>query len=473
MVDKEKKGVIVGIDIGSTKICAVAGVYRPEIDKVELIGMIEEPTRKGLVVNGAVVNLEYTARALDSILTKLAIKANININNVIVNISGDDVEGKTHQGFITREDNRKTIQREEIEKLAIDIRKSFRATAGNVIIHTLPQDFLVDRDVTPHNPVGRYGVTLGGNFFLISTPHEPHLALRHTIEKVGIKQQNVTAFHPLTILHTLFSPLADSLSILNDKDREAGCAVVNIGSDTTEIAVFYENGLRHIAVIPFAGKSITNDLMRAFQIQFEDATTLKIIMGSILPNDINPNDIIKIPGEEGLPDREIVAKNVSIIIEERLKELAAMVMAELHISGHADNLFRGIMLTGGTANIEMIKDVFTLVTEKTVRIGNPYKNSFIETTLKELENPEYSTVVGLLLSGFYDLDDRVPSEVIWGEIASKQPQKPIVKPIPVVEPPKPEPEPEPEREKESIWDLFAKKIRLKDNDFGDMNGYTN
>lgn len=315
------KGVIVGIDIGSTKICAVAGIM-DEVGKVKILDIVEEPTQRGRVSNGTVVNLEFTARDIDRILNILSDKAEINIHNVIVNISGENVEGKAHQSFLTRDDSRSTIRKEEIERLAVDIRKSFRPTAGNIIIHTFPQEFIVDRAHVPDNPIGRFGITLGGNFFLISTPNDPHLALRRTIESVGVKVQNNHRFVPLKIVHTLFTPLADAMAVLSEIDKKLGVAVVNIGGDTTEIAIFQESGLRHIAVIPFAGKSITNDLVKAFQILPDHAEKLKLIMGAIPPDEVGKNDIIKIPGVEGLPDKEIVAQNVSIIIEERVKELA-------------------------------------------------------------------------------------------------------------------------------------------------------
>jgi cell division protein FtsA len=413
------KGVIVGIDIGSTKICAVAGIM-DNIGKVKILDMVEEPTQRGRVSNGTVVNLEFTARDIDRILTKLSDKADINIQNVIVNISGEYVEGRSHQNFLTRNDSRTTIRKEEIEKLAVDIRKSFRPTAGNVIIHTFPQEFIIDRVAVPDNPVGMFGVSLGGNFFLISTPSDPHLALQQTIERVEAKVQDGKKGVSLKIVHTLFSPLADSMSVLSETDKKNGVAVVNIGGDTTEVAIFHENGLRHISVIPFAGKSITNDLVKAFQVLPDHAEKLKLIMGDVPPDEVGKNDIIKIKGIEGLPDKEIVAKNVSVIIEERLKEIAAMVMAEILHSGYDGQLISGVVLTGGTSNIRMIKDVFDRVTNgMNIRVGNTVRN-IGESTLSKITDPRYATVIGLVLSGFLPLDERVPQEVIWGEIPESQ-----------------------------------------------------
>ena len=413
------KGVIVGIDIGSTKICAVAGIM-DEVGKVKILDIVEEPTQRGRVSNGTVVNLEFTAKDIDRILNILSDKADINIHNVIVNISGENVEGKAHQSFLTRDDSRSTIRKEEIERLAVDIRKSFRPTAGNIIIHTFPQEFIVDRAIVPDNPVGRFGITLGGNFFLISTPNDPHLALRRTIESVGVKVQNNHRFVPLKIVHTLFTPLADAMAVLSEIDKKLGVAVVNIGGDTTELAIFQESGLRHISVIPFAGKSITNDLVKAFQILPDHAEKLKLIMGAIPPDEVGKNDIIKIPGVEGLPDKEIVAQNVSIIIEERVKELASMVMAEIMHSGYDGQLISGVVLTGGTSNIAMIKEVFTKVTNgMNIRVGNTIRN-IGQTAVAKIADPKYATVVGLVLSGFMPLDERVPEEVIWGDIPESQ-----------------------------------------------------
>jgi len=471
------KGVIVGIDIGSTKICAVAGIM-DDVGKVKILDIVEEPTQRGRVSNGTVVNLEFTAKDIDRILNILSDKAEINIQNVIVNISGEYVEGKTHQSFLTRDDSRSTIRKEEIEKLAVDIRKSFRPTAGNIIIHTFPQEFIVDRTHVPDNPVGRFGITLGGNFFLISTPNDPHLALRKTIESVGVKVQNNRRFVPLKIVHTLFTPLADAMAVLSETDKKLGVAVVNIGGDTTEIAILHESGLRHISVIPFAGKSITNDLVKAFQILPDHAEKLKLIMGAVPPNEVGKNDIIKIPGVEGLPDKEIVAQNVSIIIEERMKEIATMVMAEIMHSGYEGQLISGVVLTGGTANIAMIKEVFGVVTNgMNIRVGNTIRN-IGETAVSKITDPKYSTVVGLVLSGFVPLDERVPEEVIWGDVPESQIS--LHQTNHVFENRSNGKKEEPVQEEEQgggIFGWFKKKVssagKIVNNDMGDDKNYTN
>ncbi|MBA4852926.1 cell division protein FtsA [Emticicia sp. BO119] len=472
------KGVIVGIDIGSTKICAVAGIM-DEVGKVKILDIVEEPTQRGRVSNGTVVNLEFTAKDIDRILNILSDKAEINIHNVIVNISGENVEGKAHQSFLTRDDSRSTIRKEEIERLAVDIRKSFRPTAGNIIIHTFPQEFIVDRAIVPDNPVGRFGITLGGNFFLISTPNDPHLALRRTIESVGVKVQNNHRFVPLRIVHTLFTPLADAMAVLSEIDKKLGVAVVNIGGDTTEIAIFQESGLRHISVIPFAGKSITNDLVKAFQILPDHAEKLKLIMGAIPPDEVGKNDIIKIPGVEGLPDKEIVAQNVSIIIEERVKELASMVMAEIMHSGYDGQLISGVVLTGGTSNIAMIKEVFTKVTNgMNIRVGNTIRN-IGQTAVSKITDPKYATVVGLVLSGFMPLDERVPEEVIWGDVPESQVSMGNYNngydtPNNRVNGKKEEPPQEEEQNGGGIFGWFKKKVSSAGKiDMGDDKNYTN
>lgn len=472
------KGVIVGIDIGSTKICAVAGIM-DEVGKVKILDIVEEPTQRGRVSNGTVVNLEFTAKDIDRILNVLSDKAEINIHNVIVNISGENVEGKAHQSFLTRDDSRSTIRKEEVERLAVDIRKSFRPTAGNIIIHTFPQEFIVDRAHVPDNPIGRFGITLGGNFFLISTPNDPHLALRRTIESVGVKVQNNHRFVPLKIVHTLFTPLADAMAVLSEIDKKLGVSVVNIGGDTTEIAIFHENGLRHISVIPFAGKSITNDLVKAFQILPDHAEKLKLIMGAIPPDEVGKNDIIKIPGVEGLPDKEIVAQNVSIIIEERVKELASMVMAEIMHSGYDGQLISGIVLTGGTSNIAMIKEVFTKVTNgMNVRVGNTVRN-IGQTAVAKITDPKYATVVGLVLSGFMPLDERVPEEVIWGDVPESQVSigsynNGYETPSNKMNGKKEEPPHEEEQNGGGIFGWFKKKVSSAGKiDMGDDKNYTN
>ncbi len=418
------KGIIVGIDIGSTKICAVAGIANDN-GEVTILAMVEEPTKNGRVTKGSVVNLDLTANDIDNILNRLSDSANINIENVIVNISGENVEGKSHQNFLTRNDSRTTITEVEIIQLAIDIRKSYSPTVGNIIIHTFPQEFVVDRDAVPENPIGRFGIKLGGNFFLISTPSGPYTALQSTISRVGAKVQDNRKKTPLKVVKTLFSPIADSLAVLSENDKKTGVAVVNIGGETTEVAIFHEYGLRHISVIPFAGKSITNDLVKAFQILPTDAENLKIIIGAVPTHELSDFDIIKINGVDGLPDKDVVAKDVSIIIEERLKEIAAMVMAEIIHSGYEGQLISGIILTGGTANIQMIQEVFYHVSNKmNIRVGRTLRN-IKNTEIANIKNPKYSTVVGLLLSGFVKLDERVSDDVIFGDTYKSDPIPPI------------------------------------------------
>jgi cell division protein FtsA len=252
-------------------------------------------------------------------------------------------------------------------------------------------------------------------------------------------------------------------------------AVVNIGGDTTEVAIFHESGLRHISVIPFAGRSITNDLVKAFQILPDHAEKLKLIVGDVPPAEVGKNDIIKIPGVEGLPDKEIVAKNVSVIIEERLKEIAAMVMAEIIHSGYDGQLISGVVLTGGTANIRMIKDVFYQVTEgMNVRVGNNMRN-IGESALSKVVDPKYATVLGLVLSGFLPLDERVPQEVIWGEIPDSQTHIYLngIEPLnggrhKEVEPPQAE---EPQTSG-GLFGWLKRQMNSSKNDLGDDKGYT-
>jgi cell division protein FtsA len=198
-------------------------------------------------------------------------------------------------------------------------------------------------------------------------------------------------------------------------------------------------------------------------------------MGDVPPDEVGKNDIIKIPGVEGLPDKEIVAKNVSIIIEERLKEIAAMAMAEIMHSGYMGQLISGVVLTGGTSNIRMIKEVFYDVTNgMNIRVGNTTRN-IGESAISKITDPRYATVLGLVLSGFLPLDERVPQEVIWGDIPESQ--------IPVnnngfetrnVGRTKEEiPQPEEPAASGGLFGWLKRQVQSNKSDFGDDNGYIN
>ena len=412
-MDKEK-GVVVGVDIGSDKICALAGTM-DSLGNLNIESLAEYSIHQnGGVTNGTVVNVDRTAEVISRVLGQLSEGADINVEFINVNISGENVEGRVHHSSITRGDG-KSVQPSDVESLAIDIRRTFQPSAGKTLVHTLPQEFFVNNIRVDENPVGRVGIKLGGDFYAISAPHD-------TIENISEMVGSIDAILdrnrrvPLQIVNMMFSPLADSLALLSDTDKKVGVAVVNIGGDTTEVAIFHRKGLRHIAVIPYAGNSITNDLVEGCQIMPEQAEMLKLVYGTTPSDKVDLEEVVVIPGIDGIPDREVSAKNAALIIEERLKEIAAIVMGEIIKAGYERQLISGIVLTGGSANLPIIVDIFKKVCSGVnVRVGNPMR--FISNSkIASIVNPKYSTVVGLMLSSYKSIDTRVPDSVVMAEI---------------------------------------------------------
>ena len=400
---EDEKPVVVGLDIGSTKICAIAGSLDEKSNKIDIHAVIEKKIEGG-VNNGTIVNIDNTRLAIDSVLKQLADKININIEGVHVNISGSHINGQMHHSTITRKEGGNIVMTEDLYELTQDIRRTFQLTPGKTILHALPQEFIVNNMRVTENPAGRVGVRLGGDFYVITSGHHEHSVLRQTLEKVKANTNGEQTY--VEVDNILFSPLADTLAVLSDTDKKAGVAVVNIGGETTEVAIFHEKGLRHVAVIPYAGNSIRNDLMEGCRILLEQAETLKLVCGTMPVEAIGLNEIVGIEGIDGIPQREVSMKNAIAIIEERLKEIASIVKAEIVRSGYDNRLISGIVLTGGSANIKDIVKIFERVTDMNVRIGK--LRNIGHSSFEQLDNPKYTTAIGLIWSEFRKLDDRIP-----------------------------------------------------------------
>ncbi|QJW92170.1 cell division protein FtsA [Spirosoma taeanense] len=432
--------IIVGLDIGSTKVCAVAGrVVRNNKDQetLEVLGVGETYLADG-VTKGTVVNVNNTVSAIRRAVGEASNQANINIQLVNVSFSGSHVMSIKSSGNITRSSSGDEVQTEDIDHLLSDMYRT-SVPADKEIIHVLPMDFVVDGETNINQPVGRNGVKLGADFQLITAQANAARNVRKCISRNNLQQETM-----------MLSALASGLAVLTDEEKYAGVALVDIGGGTTEMAIYYRNVLRHVAVFPWAGNSLTSDIQAGCKILPNQAEQLKKKFGSANPAEYNINEVVAVPGLSNKKPKDVLLKNVAVIIEDRLREIAALVQAEIIRSGYEGKLLGGIVLTGGTALIPGIEQIFGRVTGvEEVRVGFP---EHLEPNGRAdlVGDPAYATAVGLVWAGYKTIDNRIsfisdPSRATYNEEPATAPPRTYGPPPPAREKTPVVPEKEPKK----------------------------
>ena len=388
----KEQPIIVGLDIGTTKIAAIAG-RKNEHGKLEILGFGRANSNG--VQHGQVLNIELTIK---SILTALencyASNPSLSINEVYVGIAGHHIKSLQTRGDIVRQNNEDTIQQEEIDRLIADQYRTY-IPAGDQIIDVIPQEFTVDNFQNIFNPIGYSGVKVGANFHIITGDKNAIRNINRSVEKSGLKTQDL-----------VLQPLASAAAVMCDQDLEAGVAIVDIGGGTTDLAVFYEGILKHTAVIPFGGENITNDIKTGLGVLKTQAEQMKVQFGSALADETKSNAFITIPGLRGMASKEISVKNLASIIQARMSEILDFVSYHLKQVGLDNKMLNGgIILTGGGSQLKHLLQLTEYVTGLNARIGFPNEH-LSGGHIDELSKPMYSTCIGLILKGYNDYENK-------------------------------------------------------------------
>ena len=386
----ENDKLIVGLDIGTTKICAIIG-RKNEFGKLEVLGM-GKAVSDG-VDRGIVTNIEKTVNAIQKAVEDCSNMADVDIAEVIVGIAGQHIQSKIMHGSIMRPPTEEEITVEDVQRLSSEMHNIVVAP-GNSIIHVMPQDYTVDYEGGIKDPVGMAGNRLEADFHIITA----QTTAIHNINKC-VKRANLES------KQLILEPLASSLSVLSDDEKEAGVCLVDIGGGTTDIAIFYENIIRHTAVIPLGGNIITSDIKEGCMLMQNQAELLKTKFGKAIAEEANPNEIVSIPGLRGRPAKEISIRNLASIIQARMEEIIEIVQNEIMQSGYYKKLAGGIVLTGGGSQLQCISQLFEYQTGLDTRIGFPNEH-LGKSVIEEVKSPMYATSVGLVLAGFKSLDNR-------------------------------------------------------------------
>lgn len=375
--------IIVGLDIGTTKIAAIVG-QKNEHGKIEILGFGR--TESIGVKRGVVANIEDTVQSIIGAVKEAEARSNSNIVTVNVGIAGQHIKSIQYRGSIIRKNSELEISQEDIDGLTESMYK-LAMNPGEEIIEAIPQEYTVDGESGIKQPKGMLGHTLEANFHIITGQT---VAARNILKCVRKANLNIDSL--------LMEPLASAEAVLSDEEKEAGVALVDIGGGTTDIAIFQDGIIRHTAVIPFGGDIITEDIKEGCTIIKKHAEDLKVKFGSALASENRDEEIVAIPGLRGRPPKEITLKNLASIIQARMEEIIEHVHFEIKNSGYEKKLIAGIVLTGGGALLKHVTQLTEFITGMDTRIG--YPNEHLATGVpEEMASPMYSTGIGLVIIG--------------------------------------------------------------------------
>lgn len=395
--------VIVGLDIGTTKIACFVGRMN-EHGKIEILSMGK--TESLGVTRGMVSNIDKTILSIRGAVAEAEerVEGELKINTVNVGIAGQHIKSIQHRGILTRTNLENEIAQLDIDRLVDDMYK-MAMPPGEQIITVLPQEYIIDNEQGIKDPIGMSGVRLEANFHIITGNVGASMNIHKCVERAGLKVKNI-----------ILEPIASADAVLTDEEKEAGVVLVDIGGGTTDVAIFHEGIIRHTAVIPFGGNVITEDIKEGCTIMKRKAEMVKQQFGSAVASESQENVVVSIPGLKGRPAREITLSNLASIIQARMEEIIELVHFEIKNSGYEKKLIGGIVVTGGGSQLDHITQLFEYVTGMDTRIGYPTEH-LANTNNETIKSPMYSTGIGLVLKGFEDMDKTAaPEAASTGEV---------------------------------------------------------
>lgn len=381
--EMETSEIIVGLDIGTTKIAAIVG-RRNEHDKIEILGYGK--TLSIGVKRGVVSNIENTVQSIKTAIEEASQRSGVDIEYVNVGIAGQHIKSIQHNGSTIRENNDIEISQEDIDILNNNM-YNLNMSPGEEIIDVIPQEYIIDAEQGIKQPIGMLGNSLEANFHIIIGQTAAAKNIYKCVRKAGLE-----------VVDLILEPIASAEAVLGEEEKEAGVVLVDIGGGTTDIAIFQDGIIRHTAVIPFGGDIITEDIKEGCTIIIKHAEELKVKFGSALASENKEEEIVAIPGLRGRPPKEITLKNLANIIQARMEEIIEYIYYEIKISGYEKKLIAGIVLTGGGAQLKHIAQLTEFMTGMDTRIGYPNEHLSSEVP-KEIISPMYSTGIGLVIEG--------------------------------------------------------------------------
>ena len=369
--------MIVGLDIGTSKVVAIVGAITPE-GQLEIVGIGSH--RSNGLKKGVVVNIESTVLSIQRAIEEAELMAGCQIHSVYAGIAGSHIRSLNSHGIVAIRD--REVFSQDLERV-IDAAQAVAIPADQKILHILPQEFLIDDQDGVKEPLGMSGVRLEAKVHLVTCAVNAAQNIEKCIRRCGLEVEDI-----------ILEQLASSYSVLTDDEKELGVCVVDIGGGTTDIAIFKDGAIRHTGVIPIAGDQVTNDIAMALRTPTPNAEEIKIKYACALAKLTSPDETIKVPSVGDRQPRDLSRQALAEVVEPRYDELFTLIQAELRRSGYEDLIAAGIVLTGGTSKMEGVIELAEEIFHMPVRLGAPQN---IRGLSDIVNNPIYSTGVGLLI----------------------------------------------------------------------------
>ncbi len=388
MAKREARNLLVGLDIGTSKVLCVVGEVMPE-GHVEIVGLGTHASR-GLK-RGVVVNIDATMQSIRRAVEEAELMADCRAQSVYVGISGTHIRSHNSVGVVPVRS--REVSEKDVENV-IEGGRAMAIPADQKVLHVIPQEFVVDGQEGIQEPVGMFGVRLEARVHIVTGSVSAAQNLQKCVESCGLHVDKLCLQH-----------LASAYAVLQPDERELGICMVDIGGGTSDIAVFKGGSVRHTAVLPVAGDQVTNDISVAFRTPTQAAEDIKLKFGCALPQLIAFDEEIEVPSVGENPPRRLSRLTLSEVIRPRYEELFRLIRKELHRSDWYGQIAGGVVLTGGGCYLPGVQELAEEVFELPVRIGLPQNVSGVRDVGR---NPAYSSAVGLLM---YGRQLQVPKEV--------------------------------------------------------------
>jgi len=378
-MSKENKNLVVGLDIGTSKVVAIVAELLPD-NRLNIIGMGGHES-KGLK-KGVVVNIEATVNAIQRALEEAELMADCKIVRVYTGIAGSHIKSSNSRGMVAIKD--KEVSALDVQRV-IETARALPIPTDQQILHILTQQFVVDGQDGVREPLGMSGVRLEVEVHIVTGAVSAAQNIVKCVRRCGLEVNDL-----------ILQPLASSIAVLTEDEKELGVCLVDIGGGTTDIAIFREGAIRHTAVIPIAGDQITNDIAMALRTPTGEAEEIKIRSGCALRQLADPDELVEVPGIGDRGSRQLSRQTLAEVIEPRVEELYSLIQKVLRESGYEELLSSGLVLTGGSSVMRGMVELGEEIFHMPVRLGTPRYAGGLADVVK---HPRYATAIGLLLEG--------------------------------------------------------------------------
>ncbi|MDX1635014.1 MAG: cell division protein FtsA [Marinobacter sp.] len=384
MSSVETENMIVGLDIGTSKVVAIVGKRKMD-GTIEVVGIGSHPSR-GLK-RGVVVNIEITVQAIQRAVEEAELMAGCRIHSVYAGIAGSHIKSLNSHGIVAIRD--REVTQADIDRV-IDAAQAVAIPADQKVLHILPQEFVIDNQEGIKEPMGMSGVRLEAKVHLVTCAVNAAQNIEKCVRRCGLEVDDI-----------ILEQLASSYAVLTEDEKELGVCVVDIGGGTTDIAVFTGGAIRHTAVIPIAGDQVTNDIAMALRTPTQNAEEIKIKYACALTQLAGADETIKVPSVGERAPRDLSRQALAEVVEPRYEELFTLVQSELRRSGFEDLIPAGVVITGGSSTMEGVVELAEEIFHMPVRLASPQA---VAGMTEVVNNPIYATGVGLLIYGFRQMD---------------------------------------------------------------------